>query len=77
MIGLDDIQLAAEILPPLTTVAMPRSEIGQMAMEMLLELIENAPDAKGIAHSIDVSTSLVVRQSTGLVPALVKSWRSS
>lgn len=77
VIGLDDIQLAAEILPPLTTVAMPRSEIGQMAMEMLLELIENAPDAKGIAHSIDVSTSLVVRQSTGLVPALVKSWRSS
>jgi hypothetical protein len=43
---------------------------------MLLELIENTPDAKGIGHSIDVSTSLVIRQSTGPAPAVVKSWRS-
>ncbi|MFM8321431.1 MAG: LacI family DNA-binding transcriptional regulator [Chloroflexota bacterium] len=68
VIGLDDIQLAAEILPPLTTVAMPRGEIGRMAMEMLLELIDDAEPETQVQPAVNVPTSLVVRQSSGPVP---------
>jgi LacI family transcriptional regulator len=38
VVGFDDISLASEIYPPLTTVSLPRYEIGQLAMNMLLEV---------------------------------------
>ena len=37
IVGLDDIWLASQFDPPLTTVALPRYEIGVLAMEMLLQ----------------------------------------
>jgi LacI family transcriptional regulator len=43
VVGLDDISLAGEIYPPLTTVSLPRYEIGCLAMKMLLE-VQNNPD---------------------------------
>jgi LacI family transcriptional regulator len=42
VIGLDDISLAGDIHPPLTTVSLPRYEIGRLAMNMLLE-VQNDP----------------------------------
>jgi LacI family transcriptional regulator len=65
VIGLDDIQLAAELTPPLTTVALPRYELGSLAMGMLLDLLEGShvPQAEPICQS-QVETHLVVRQST-------------
>ena len=65
VIGLDDIQLAAEITPPLTTVALPRYELGGLAMRMLLDLLDRAPESRPqmFCHS-RVATRLVVRQST-------------
>lgn len=66
IIGLDGIELSAEITPSLTTVALPRYEIGARAMTMLLDMIEtNTP---GASHRAVVHTRLVVRQSIGPAP---------
>lgn len=37
IVGLDDIELAAYTCPPLTTVAQPKQEIGEKALELLFE----------------------------------------
>lgn len=62
IIGLDDIALAAQTDPPLTTVALPRYDIGVQAMHLLLELLDRATTAPAISR---VETQLVIRQSTG------------
>ena len=68
IVGLDDIWLAAQTDPPLTTVALPRYEIGQLAMRMLFDLL-NEPRADYIDTVYTrVRTSLVVRGSTGPAP---------
>jgi LacI family transcriptional regulator len=60
VIGLDDIWLARQFDPPLTTVALPRYEIGGLAMRMLLKLLGgSAPERQTVV------TSLVLRKSTG------------
>ena len=59
IIGLDDIWLAAQFDPPLSTVALPRREIGELAMRMLLRLLAGAEPERQV-----VETSLVLRQST-------------
>ncbi|MDA7416840.1 LacI family DNA-binding transcriptional regulator [Xenophilus arseniciresistens] len=40
MVGFDDIELAAYASPPLTTVAQPKTRIGALAVDMLLERID-------------------------------------
>lgn len=43
VVGVDDLQLiAASLLPPLTTVALPHYEMGQWAVERLHDLVESA-----------------------------------
>ena len=66
VIGLDDIWMAAQADPPLSTVALPRYEIGSLAMTILLDML-NALDQDGEIHTqrVEVSTHLVVRNSTG------------
>jgi DNA-binding LacI/PurR family transcriptional regulator len=54
--------------PPLTTVALPRYEIGQIAMQMLLNLLEDLPQPAA-SHFRQVETCLVQRDSTA-VPAV-------
>ncbi|MGB9591044.1 MAG: LacI family DNA-binding transcriptional regulator [Candidatus Kryptoniota bacterium] len=66
VVGLDDIDLSSKVTPSLSTVAMPRNEIGKMAMRMLLDLIE-AGDS-GVKQKVSVDTAFVLRQST--VPLL-------
>ena len=64
VIGLDNIWLVTDMEPPLTTVDLPRYEIGRIAMEMLFELLSRADDSQeGVLHQ-QVKTSLIVRQST-------------
>ena len=60
IVGLDDIWLASQFDPPLTTVALPRYEIGVLAMEMLLNLLSGQEPERRV-----VETSLVMRKSTG------------
>ncbi len=70
VVGLDDITLAAQITPPLTTIALPCYEIGSVAMNMLLGLISASlgEEEGGGPLRRAVETHLVVRQSTAPPP---------
>lgn len=61
VVGFDDIAFAALANPPLTTVCLPRVELGRCAVEALMASIEH-PEAQGI--EIEIATRLVVREST-------------
>jgi LacI family transcriptional regulator/LacI family repressor for deo operon, udp, cdd, tsx, nupC, and nupG len=59
IVGFDDIDLARLVTPPLTTVHQPRLRLGQLAMQMLLDLFREQPICDQILPS-----ELVVRSST-------------
>jgi LacI family transcriptional regulator len=61
VVGCDDIDIAAYTAPPLTTVRVPFKRVGEEAMRVLLDTIENAP-AGGGAGAFPVE--LVMRGST-------------
>jgi DNA-binding LacI/PurR family transcriptional regulator len=65
IIGLDDIELASEVSPPLSSVALPRFEIGTLAMQMLLDLISSGrePQSEDLQHAV-VGSNFVIRKST-------------
>jgi LacI family transcriptional regulator len=60
VVGFDDTFLAARATPPLTTVAQPLMEMGQLAVRSLAQVITN--DRIGTSH-IELATRLVVRGS--------------
>lgn len=62
VVGYDDLPLAAQTHPPLTTIRQPIQRTGAMAVETLIELIEYP---NGIAHRVVLPTELVVRASCG------------
>ena len=65
IIGLDDIDLASRVTPALTTIALPRYEIGRLAMNNLLALIREHSQPK---NNQIVATRLIVRESTTRAP---------
>ncbi len=67
IIGFDDIKFAQFTQPALTTVAVPRAEIGRLAFEALWSLIgQGSTGSNGDRTGVttEVQTSLVVRQTT-------------
>jgi LacI family transcriptional regulator len=62
--GFDDIQLASQIWPPLTTVKQPIYKIAEIATNLLIRLLkdEDTTDIKN-----EVETSLVIRKSTAAI----------
>lgn len=65
VIGFDDSFMASRSAPPLSSVAQPLIEMGQVAARSLCDLI--AGSAIGTWH-IELATSLVVRESTAPPP---------
>jgi LacI family transcriptional regulator len=63
VIGFDDIDLASEITPALTTVRIPLTEIGRRAADLVVDQIES-PEAARPAQTDIVPFELVVRAST-------------
>jgi LacI family transcriptional regulator len=64
VVGFDDIELAAFVDPALTTVAQPKAEMGRLAANRLLDLIEGT--ANGTPRKIITLTpELIVRASCG------------
>jgi LacI family transcriptional regulator len=61
IIGFDDIAFASLTDPPLTTICLPRTELGRRAVEALMTTIEH-PDRQGV--EIQIPTYLVLRGST-------------
>jgi len=63
VMGFDDIDLAEQFIPPLSSIRQDRQMIGETAAEMLMERIL-APDDEHLAHAAVLPVSLVVRKST-------------
>ena len=63
VVGFDNIDLGAYAIPPLTTYAQPKVLIGQSAVGMLLERIQ---DRRLPARRMVLPGSLVVRKSSGV-----------
>lgn len=59
--GFDDIPLASQVWPALTTVHQPIYAIAQTATEILLRLLKHEPPA---SQQVEFSTELKLRQST-------------
>jgi len=61
VIGVDDIDMAMYMIPALTTVALPKSRIGEMSASMLIDLIEGREVE---IPRILLEPELIVREST-------------
>lgn len=59
IVGFDDVDLAQFVTPPLTTVHQPKLRLGQVAMEMLMDLLAGRPVQDHL-----LPTELVLRAST-------------
>ena len=62
LIGFDDIQAAAYLSVPLTTVQVPKREMGQRAVELLLAQLE--ADTPPPPQHVELDAKLVLRAST-------------
>lgn len=60
VVGFDDLPMAAEAYPALTTMRQPLYEMGRMAAQMIVSLIEGHDV---VSRQIELPTRLVVRQS--------------
>lgn len=66
VVGFDDSVQAISASPSLTTVRQPFAEIGATALQLLLQLVDRRPLA---SRRLELTTQLVVRQSTTAPPA--------
>lgn len=66
VLGWDDILFAPYLSPPLTTVRLPKHEMGARAMGLLLALVRN-PEL--VPAPLELAGELVIRRSTGPGPA--------
>ena len=64
--GFDDIPLAQQVYPSLTTIRQPLAQMAELATSMLIDALEGGPQSPD-PYSID--STLVIRDSTGPVPA--------
>ncbi|MCS6825083.1 MAG: LacI family transcriptional regulator [Caldilinea sp.] len=70
VVGYDDVEIAAYVTPPLTTVHQPKLRLGELAMQMLLDLLDGRPVQDQV-----LPVELVVRASTA-PPATTSSDRN-
>jgi len=64
VVGFDDISLAKYIVPPLTTIKQPMREIGEQAINCMMEKIKNPNKA---CRTITLNVRLAERQSTQMI----------
>jgi LacI family transcriptional regulator, repressor for deo operon, udp, cdd, tsx, nupC, and nupG len=66
VIGFDDITVAQNYAPALTTMRQPREELGRVATETLINILEGN-DTPGEPVHVVLPSELVVRQSTARI----------
>jgi LacI family transcriptional regulator, repressor for deo operon, udp, cdd, tsx, nupC, and nupG len=66
VIGFDDIYVAQNYFPALTTMRQPRDEIGRIAAEMLINILEGTASSADPVHVV-MKSELVIRASTGRI----------
>ncbi|GIG88643.1 LacI family DNA-binding transcriptional regulator [Plantactinospora endophytica] len=62
VVGFNDVSVAADLAPGLTTVRLPMTDMGRMALELALKPRSKRPRRRPTGHT------LVIRDSTGPVP---------
>jgi DNA-binding LacI/PurR family transcriptional regulator len=67
IVGFDDIELSQFAQPPLTTIRLPRTELGRIAFDALFRILRG-DSHKGTEYRIE--THLVVRSSTSAARSL-------
>jgi LacI family transcriptional regulator len=67
VVGFDGIPEAARFWPALTTVSQPLRDMGSAACRILMQMIDGTDDH--LTDGVTYKTELVVRESTGPVPA--------
>ena len=65
VVGSDDVLFARLARPPLTTVAVPREDLGRVAFEVLENMQRSA---RRTPHNFTIETHLVIRKSTAPPP---------
>jgi DNA-binding LacI/PurR family transcriptional regulator len=65
VVGFDDLPASAMTHPPLTTVRQPLYEMGRTAASMVMAAVRG----ESIAKRVELPTSLVIRDSSGVSPA--------
>jgi DNA-binding LacI/PurR family transcriptional regulator len=68
VVGFDDTEICDYLPTPLTSVSLPKEELGRHAVRLVLAAIERAADAQAPLEGISLPTTLVVRASTGSAP---------
>lgn len=66
VVGFDDIHLTEFTIPPLTTVQMSQHELAKIAFKALLNEVDQPNSHE--RHNYELTTTLVLRRSTALVP---------
>ncbi len=61
VVGFDDIPMASQVFPKLTTVRQPLADMGETALDLLVTLIEGRTP---IALQRELATELIIREST-------------
>jgi len=64
IVGFDDISMASQTYPPLTTIRQPMAAMGETALELLVTLLEGRT---ALSMRRDLPTELIIRESTGRV----------
>jgi DNA-binding LacI/PurR family transcriptional regulator len=67
IVGFDDVDAATYMIPPLTTVSQRGTEMGDLAANLLLDMIERQQRIEDV-DDVVVTPRLVIRQSTAAVP---------
>lgn len=68
VIGFDDTEVCAYLPVPLTSVALPKRELGRAAAAMLLAAMDPTPERAEPPERISLPTELIVRASTARAP---------
>jgi DNA-binding LacI/PurR family transcriptional regulator len=62
VVGIEDIEMAAYVEPALTTIRVPKEELGRLAVKVLVDRIEGGHE---LPIRVDVPFELVIRESCG------------
>jgi DNA-binding LacI/PurR family transcriptional regulator len=68
VVGFDNTEICDYLPTPLTSVSLPKEELGQRAVRLVLAAIERGEDPQAAPEEWSLPTQLVVRASTGPVP---------
>jgi DNA-binding LacI/PurR family transcriptional regulator len=68
VIGFDDIDIAAYTIPPLTTIRQPRFELGQLAMRMMLGILDGQQAENKMLRGELIVRSTTAQRASGKPP---------